>query len=1129
MKLKNSYILLIAISILLLISIGSVCASEHSATDSDVKLTSDKTDVILSANADNNAALTDDTTEGETQEKINTSVSTDFDTKEFEYDEDKNITVNILDNNSENIEGINRSNLTVFEGEKQINFTYNNSILTITDKLSVGNHSLIINYLGNANYTNSSKTVLLSILGNRTLNAPETVVSDGTLIVIPVSVFDGVKDVDLIKNKFYLNLTYIDENGNITSKIIEQSEFDLENNTLKIRNALNLISASVLVNYTDAINTRRVAVKLATTVDADDIKKTEKDVKNLTVEVKYGGTTLIIKQSDLRVLENGKEIAFTYANSTITFNSLAVGVHNLTIVYKGNETYNSSSKSIIYKVSGDLRIDPDKTANVDENKKVNITINLNDGADPVDINLDNLTGILYYKHGNETYNRTINDITLNGQVITFSVSEDFTSAYVILKYKAENNLTANVTIKIDTKINAPSEITVGDNETIKFPIYVTSSNGTVINITDSNLKIFNGDKQLNITYNNGTITINDKLTYGNYNLTIKFIGDSIFSNAEHNLLLKVYGFNMNTTSVNVNSTLKGEIKINNITDGVTNYTVTIDELNITITYQDGNVTKNITAKEIKFVNNTITFELENGNFTKASMIIQYRNATTTVALNRIFNIKIEVINNVAEYQTGNFTYKLVDTDTNESLANKTVKLTYSVSSQSITFQQTIQAKTNDEGIVVFKNKDIFVSYFNLVLDVGNHTVTLSGDGLVINGSSQKVSITKATVKMVISPYKEYYGSKKQVIITVTNAKTGDPVKFTSIHLYMKDSSAKHYYFSTDENGTSKINVTGLVGGSYPITISNNDTKNINPTSAKGTIVILRIPVKINAKNTVVFYNTGASSTIKITKSGKAVSGAYVLVRIYHTSKKYKDYLFQTNKKGVVSFSASLGVGKHKIIIKTADNRYEAKDLTRYITVKKATGKLSAPKVAAYCKEGKYFTIKLTNTKNKKPIYDARLNIKIWISKTRYYNYNGNTGSNGKLKLLIDLKPGTYNVDVSGASKKNFTAKAIKSKIVVKKTPTKLTPKKLVAKKGTKNYFKVTAKNKKTKKPLVGLKLKVKVYTGKKSKTFTIKTNNKGLAKLNTKSLKVGTHKVVIKSGYKYCVGKAAKSTIKIKK
>ena len=262
MKLKNSYILLIAISILLLISIGSVCASEHSATDSDVKLTSDKTDVTLSNNADNNAALTDDNTEGETQEKINTSVSTDFDTKEFEYDEDKNITVNILE------------------------------------------------------------TVLLSILGNRTLNAPETVVSDGTLIVIPVSVFDGVKDVDLIKNKFYLNLTYIDENGNITSKIIEQSEFDLENNTLKIRNALNLISASVLVNYTDAINTRRVAVKLATTVDADDIKKTEKDVKNLTIEVKYGGTTLIIKQSDLRVLENGKEIAFTYANSTITFNSL---------------------------------------------------------------------------------------------------------------------------------------------------------------------------------------------------------------------------------------------------------------------------------------------------------------------------------------------------------------------------------------------------------------------------------------------------------------------------------------------------------------------------------------------------------------------------------------------------------------------------------------------------------------------------------------------------------------------------------------------------------------------------------------------------------------------------------------
>ena len=60
-------------------------------------------------------------------------------------------------------------------------------------------------------------------------------------------------------------------------------------------------------------------------------------------------------------------------------------------------------------------------------------------------------------------------------------------------------------------------------------------------------------------------------------------------------------------------------------------------------------------------------------------------------------------------------------------------------------------------------------------------------------------------------------------------------------------------------------------------------------------------------------------------------------------------------------------------------------------------------------------------------------------------------------------------------------------------------------------------------------MKVKVYTGKKYKTYTLKTSSKGIAKLNTKSLSVGTHKVVVSSANKYCVAKSAKSTIKITK
>ncbi len=67
------------------------------------------------------------------------------------------------------------------------------------------------------------------------------------------------------------------------------------------------------------------------------------------------------------------------------------------------------------------------------------------------------------------------------------------------------------------------------------------------------------------------------------------------------------------------------------------------------------------------------------------------------------------------------------------------------------------------------------------------------------------------------------------------------------------------------------------------------------------------------------------------------------------------------------------------------------------------------------------------------------------------------------------------------------------------------------------------------------KIKVKIGTGSKAKTFSVKTNSYGVAKINTKSLKTGAHKVVIISNddrydiyktSKIFVGKQYTKTIK---
>ena len=104
--------------------------------------------------------------------------------------------------------------------------------------------------------------------------------------------------------------------------------------------------------------------------------------------------------------------------------------------------------------------------------------------------------------------------------------------------------------------------------------------------------------------------------------------------------------------------------------------------------------------------------------------------------------------------------------------------------------------------------------------------------------------------------------------------------------------------------------------------------------------------------------------------------------------------------------------------------------------------------------------------------------------------------------------------------KTTTLKVTKAKAIVKAPKVKFKHKKS-------KYFKVTLKHKTTKKPMSGIKVKLKIYTCKKFKTYTVKTNKKGVAKFNTKKLKYGKHRVKIMSGNKNVIV-SKKSVIRIR-
>ena len=692
--------------------------------------------------------------------------------------------------------------------------------------------------------------------------------------------------------------------------------------------------------------------------------------------------------------------------------------------------------------------------------------------------------------------------------------------------------------KINTTVESEN-VKVNEKDPVEIPVTVKDNNNSIIDIAKGNLTVTEGNKTINFNYNNSKINIIDKLALGNHSLNINYLGNDIYKNSTKKIILSIFGnYTMITpTAVNVNSTKIGELPVN-ITNKVDVAAVSASDFNITITYKEGNDTKIINVNNIEYADNKLKFSYSLANTISASTMTVIYNGTfgnfkNNVTLNRIYNIKLESIVNTNQYKNGAYKFKVTDIDdSTTSLKGKSVSLT-TIGNIRAGFSATI----DENNTVSYLTRNLYeFDNTNNTFDmkefaVGKHAVEISTSGDLKSTSLKlNLTVTKAEINIKIANFKEEYGTNKNVTITVTSKVDGTPVPGIILHLNMPQTSGKNYYFITDTDGQSKISVKSLVGGDYDVTVTNNDTKNIKNTKATGKITIVPKPVVITTKSVTITYNSGNTATIKITdkKTGKVVPNAIVLVKLY-TGSKYKAYLFQATDKGIVKFAASLSVGKHKMVVETADTRYKASSVTKYITVKKASAKFKAPKVSTYYKSGKYFTVTLVNSKNK-PVYDAKVNIKVFVSKNRYYNYNGNTGSNGQIRLsLSTLKPGSYNVVIAKGESKNYTAKQATSKIVIKKSPTKLIPAKKTAKKGKNAYFNVTVKNTKTKKIIAGVKVNVKVYTDKTYKTYTIKTNSKGVAKLNTKSLSVGTHKVVVSSANKYCVAKAVTSTIKITK
>ena len=694
-------------------------------------------------------------------------------------------------------------------------------------------------------------------------------------------------------------------------------------------------------------STDPVAEKINTTVESANVTARDNETASISVAVKDNESkNITVAENDFSVSEGDKSLNFTYNGTINLVNKLDLGNHTLIIAYLVNDIYAASNTTITLSIFGNETLNAPDTVIVDKDGKVEIPITVTNGVNETAVTQENITITL--KDG---VNPT--DAVVEDSIIKFNIGNGFTNALLTVVYN-ENNYTKTIAIKKGSNVTVENEaINFNITDPFIIPVNITDLNSEGLTVNKSDIVVSEGKKALNFTYADSNIKITNNLTAGVHNITILYKGNDTYGNATANVILNIYK-NMTLeapSSIDVNTTKNATISFN-LTNGIDYLNLTkedIDNKNLTVvvTYlNETNETVTVDISNTTLENNTITFILNDNNFTSGNVTLSYNKTyNATVALNNIVNVIITPINTNGSYQTGNLTFKVTDADTGNILTNKSVTIYYIYES----IQLGLSSLTTDENGKVYFNLNNRYSILNFMgynyIPLGLHELFIKGEGQLKGENKTNITIEKANVTITANKFTGDYGTAEKYKITVTSAETGELMKgillrlyMPQTSLYMPQTSGKYYNVTTNENGTCEITVSGLVGGDYNVTVSTIDN-NTNNASKNSSIVINKVKVKIDTSSKTMYYNSGSTAkiTIKNAKTGKAVAGVYVFVRLYTSSTKYNDYLFMTNSNGVVEFSAPLDVGKHKMIVATADTRYEGSSVTRTITVKNAPG------------------------------------------------------------------------------------------------------------------------------------------------------------------------------------------------
>jgi len=448
-----------------------------------------------------------------------------------------------------------------------------------------------------------------------------------------------------------------------------------------------------------------------------------------------------------------------------------------------------------------------------------------------------------------------------------------------------------------------------------------------------------------------------------------------------------------------------------------------------------------------------------------------------------------------------------------------------------------------------------------------------------------VKVHKASLKITAKNFKTYFESEFYFKAKVINKVTKNPVQGVKVAFkVLKNNNFKTYWATTDVNGIAKLK-KNLKVGKYNIVTSIKKNKYLKAKKAKSTLTIKQtaemgcsslylqvssteavagfrrdatnaktlhiVKYKLNGKWAVKQYKTNSYFFHSLTTADgwMAGTGGWDNPTINHAIEKLAGKMIKSGKikksylKKIQRYERQLKIGHFSI--KAPNGKYALVwgsgiktgklNPGEYIDVPNAKSMFRHGSWYKYSKDPVKAAIKVAATDsfgvNRRDAtafhWKATTDEGKTTSTIKVYaaNDNGRLAGKSTAHLKDDVRfrgkflsknslPKTPSSKLIGTVKMGNIDKLIKSQTTVKAP-------KLTKSLNESKTFDITVKDKKTKKPVKNLVIKLKI--GKK--VYSVKTDSKGIAHFNPK-LDVGSYKVAIYTdNIKYSV--SAKSTIKI--